>query len=336
MELSHLEERAILAIVVPCYNEGKILDLTIPALLQLMDKLVAEHGCNMKSFIVLVDDGSDDNTWDLIAIAAMRYPERLRGVRLVSNVGHQCALLSGLDYVTGKCDVALTIDADLQDDLEAIPAMVKEYRKGAELVLGVKRSRAADTWFKRKTALGYYKFMGWIGIYLVENHADCRLMSAKVLYNLRQFPESNLFLRGLLPLLHNRVATVSYDIAPRRKGVSKYSLARMLSLAWDGITSFSVIPIRLISIVGAILFLVSLFMTVFVLVGTMTGETPSEWTWVMLTAYLLGGLIMLSIGMVGEYVGKLLSEVKGRPRFLIDMIVGEGSTDGKNGEPGGG
>ena len=234
----------------PCYNEGEILELTIPRLLQLLDELLSGQQCSRESFVVLIDDGSSDNTWDLIAKYSADHPGRARGLRLACNVGHQGALLAGLDYVTGKCDAAVSVDADLQDDLAVIPAMLGEWRKGAELVLGVRESREVDTWLKRYTALGFYKLMKWMGVNLVENHADFRLMSSRALRNLQQFPETNLFLRGLAPLVHQRMATVTYKRAKRLAGETKYPLGKMFALAWNGITSFSVVPLRLVTFAG--------------------------------------------------------------------------------------
>ncbi len=225
-----------LAIVVPCYNEGEVLGITVPRLVSLIENLIVNHGCSTHSYIVLVDDGSRDDTWKLIAQATERHPGRLRGLRLACNVGHQGALLSGLDYVTGRCDAVISIDADLQDDLAAIPRMVEQFHQGSEIVLGVRVSRQVDTWFKRNTAAGFYKLMRLMGVDLLENHADFRLMSSAVLGNLRSFPEVNLFLRGLPPLLHRKISTVSYERAERQAGETKYPLHKMLSLAWNGIT----------------------------------------------------------------------------------------------------
>lgn len=312
----------VLALVVPCFNEGGILGMTVPRLLQLLDELGARDGSAQRSYMVLVDDGSTDNTWELIAAAAAAHPERVRGLRLAHNVGHQGALLAGLDYVTGKCDAAVSIDADLQDDLTVIPAMIEEWRKGVELVLGVRESREVDSWFKRNTALGFYRLMKGMGVDLVENHADFRLMSDRALHNLQQFPEVNLFLRGLTPMLHRRMAVVPYRRAERLAGETKYPLRKMLSLAWNGMTSFSVVPLRLISLAGFLVFLASLFMIAYAMAGLMAGKALPGWASVVVPLYLLGGLVMLSIGVVGEYVGKIFLETKRRPRFLIDTIVG--------------
>lgn len=317
------EPRGTLALVVPCYNEDEVLEITIPRLLQFLEELSAKRLCAEQSFVVMVDDGSSDNTWEVIAATAAHYPQRVRGLRLAHNVGHQGALLAGLDYVTGKCGAAVSMDADLQDDLTAIPAMIEEWRKGAELVLGVRESRETDTWFKRNTALGFYRLMKWMGVNLVENHADFRLMSDRALRNLHRFPESNLFLRGLMPLVHQRMAVVSYRRAGRLAGKTKYPLGKMLALAWNGITSFSVVPLHLVTFAGFLVFLTSLFMIAYAVIGLVTGSTLPGWASVVIPLYLLGGLIMLSIGVVGEYVGKLFLETKRRPRFLIDTIVGD-------------
>ena len=315
--------KPVLAIVVPCFNESEMLGITIPSLLQLLDELSADSVCARESFIVLVDDGSKDNTWELIAGAAAGSPGRIRGLRLACNVGHQGALLAGLDYVTGKCDAAVSMDADLQDDLSVISLMIEEWRKGAELVLGVRESREVDGWFKRNTAIGFYRLMKWMGVELVENHADFRLLSDRALHNLRQFPETNLFLRGLISMVHHQVATVTYKRARRLAGETKYPLRKMLALAWNGITSFSVVPLRLVTLAGFLVFLASLFMIAYAVIGLISGRTLPGWTSVVVPLYLLGGLVMLSIGVVGEYVGKLFLEAKRRPRFLIDGIVGE-------------
>jgi polyisoprenyl-phosphate glycosyltransferase len=321
---SRLERAVCLAIVVPCFNESEILGLTIPSILRLLEALVRDSHCTEDSYVVLVDDGSKDDTWRLIEEAARSDSRRVRGVRLASNVGHQGALLCGLDDVTGRCDVAVSIDADLQDDLAAIPKMLSKYREGAELVLGVRETREVDTWFKRNTALYFYRLMRWIGVNLVENHADFRLMSDRALRNLQQFTEYNLFLRALPPFLHRNVATVSYARAERVAGETKYTLGKMLGLAWSGITSFSVAPLRLISAIGALVFLASLGLVAFAVLGVINHRTLPGWASVVIPLYLLGGLLMLSIGVVGEYVGKLFMEVKRRPRYLVDDRVGAG------------
>ncbi|WGZ93710.1 MAG: glycosyltransferase family 2 protein [Candidatus Thiothrix putei] len=311
-----------IALVVPCYNESEMLPISIPKMVKVLDDLSASSNSSLSSFILLVDDGSRDTTWELIVQAVEQYPGCLRGIRLAANVGHQGALLCGLHQVIGYCDVAVSIDADLQDDLSAIHLMLEEYRRGAEIVLGVRESREVDTWFKRNTAMLFYKLMRWMRVDLVENHADFRLMSAKALQNLQRFPEKNLFLRGLPPLLHRKVSTVFYRRAERKAGVSKYPLRKMLALAWDGITSFSVIPLRLIALTGSVVFLLSLFMTLYALTSHWLGYAIAGWSSIVIPMYLLGGLLMLSLGVVGEYVGKVFLETKRRPIYIIDEWVG--------------
>jgi polyisoprenyl-phosphate glycosyltransferase len=313
--------RLRLAIVAPCYNEAEVLPISLPKLMVLLDELVSMHGCDPESYIVLVDDGSKDATWKLIESAARSNASRLVGIKLSRNAGHQYALMAGLTYATGKCDAVISIDVDLQDDLSALPRMIAAYRNGAEIVLGVKESRADDPFTKTLTALLFYKIMRWMGVDLIENHADCRLMSSRALNNLAQFPEYFIFLRGLQPLLHSSIETVSYKLTPRPAGESKYPLSKMLALAWNGITSFSIAPLRLISFVGALVFLISLALALSALLKAMTGETLPGWASITVPLYLLGGMLMLSIGIVGEYVAKIFLEVKRRPRYLIDAVA---------------
>lgn len=316
-----------LAIVVPCFNESEILGITIPRLQTLIEELVAKHNCSSESFVLFVDDGSRDDTWQQITKAAEGHLSLVRGLRLAHNVGHQAALLAGLDYVTDKCGAAVSIDADLQDDLAAIPKMIKEYRTGAEIVLGVRKKREVDGWFKRSTAIGFYRLMRIMGVDLVENHADFRLMSARALRNLSKFSECNLFLRALPTLLHKNTATVTYDRSQRLAGKSKYPLHKMISLAWNGITSFSVFPLRVVTCVGGIVFACSFVLAFYALIQTLRGITVTGWASVAVPLYMLGGLIVLSVGIVGEYIGKIFLEVKRRPRFLVDSITDEVDTN---------
>lgn len=310
-----------IAVVAPCYNEAEVLQISIPRLVALIRNLTENHNCSPDSFVVLVDDGSKDSTWELIESAAHAHPSTIRGVKLSKNAGHQNALVAGLTYVTGKCDAAISIDADLQDDLDALPKMIAEHRAGAEIVLGVKASRADDPFLKTLTATMFYRGMKWMGVELVENHADCRLMSARALENLAKFPEFVLFLRGLQPLLHGKISTVKYDLAPRPAGKSKYNIKKMLGLALNGITSFSITPLRMITWTGAIVFVVSLLFALTALIKALSGETLPGWASITVPLYLLGGLIMLSIGIAGEYIGKIYLEVKRRPRFLVDEVA---------------
>jgi polyisoprenyl-phosphate glycosyltransferase len=315
------DKRLKIAIVAPCYNEVEVLPSTIARLVVVIEDLVANHNCAPDSYVVFVDDGSRDRTWEIIAAAASQYPERVRGIRLSQNAGHQYALMAGLTYVTGICDAAISIDADLQDDLAALPRMVAKHRMGAEIVLGVKESRADDPLLKTFTAKAFYTAMRWLGVDLIANHADCRLMSSIALSNLAKFPEYFIFLRGLQPLLHKNIATVRYSLTPRLAGESKYPFRKMLALAWNGITSFSIAPLRLISCTGAVVFVVSLGFAVSALTKALSGETLPGWASITVPLYLLGGLLMLSIGTVGEYVAKIFLEVKRRPRYLVDEIA---------------
>lgn len=309
-----------LAFVVPCYNEEEILLTTIEALIAQLDRLIASSHCSSDSFIVLVDDGSRDGTWRLISEAARRPDGRVAGIRLATNCGHQHALVAGLDYVTDRCDASITIDADLQDDVGVIDQMIDSYRHGNELVLGVRSSREADTPFKRLSAGAYYKTLEVMGLNLVPQHADFRLMSSAAMRNFRLFPEYHLYLRGFPSLVHSRVDNVYYKRAPRMAGETKYSLVKMISLGWNGVTSFSTGPLRLISMVGAIVFTVSILFAIYAFVGWLRGHSVPGWASITVPMYALGGLIMLSIGIVGEYIGKIYGEVKRRPRYLIDTI----------------
>ena len=314
-------ENLTIAIVAPCFNEAEVLAISIPRLVALIGSLVAKHGCATDTYVVLVDDGSKDTTWAQISSAAREFPGTVRGIKLSRNAGHQNALVAGLTYVTGKCDAAISIDADLQDDLAALPLMIGEYRSGAEIVLGVKASRGSDPILKALSAAIFYKGMKWLGVDLIENHADCRLMSARALKNLLLFPEYVLFLRGLQPLIHSKISTVSYHLEPRLAGESKYPLKKMLALAWNGVTSFSIMPLRLITWAGAFVFVVSLVFALVAFANALNGRALPGWASITVPLYLLGGVLMLSVGIVGEYIGKIFLEVKRRPRFLIDEIV---------------
>jgi uncharacterized membrane protein len=238
------------------------------------------------------------------------------------NVGHQPALLAGLNYVTNKCSFSISIDADLQDDINVIPQMIQKHILGAEIVLGVRKKRVADTWFKRNSALIFYKILKILEVKLIENHADFRLISNSALKNLGNFNEYNLFLRGLVYFIHQNHEVVYYDRIERLAGSSKYTLVKMLSLAWNGITSFSIAPLRLISLVGVLVFIFSLFMIFYSLYGFFVNKTIPGWASVVVPLYFLGGVIIISIGVVGEYLGKIFLETKNRPRYLIDKVAG--------------
>lgn len=311
------------AFLVPCFNEEQALPATIRALVQKLAALSSAGMCRADSFIVLVDDGSLDDTWHIIEEAQTEYGARIIGICLSVNAGHQNALVAALDFATPRTDVSISIDADLQDSLDAVDDMLRSYRGGAEMVFGVRRSRDADTPFKRVTAGWYYRLMTALGVDMVQQHADYRLMSRAAMNNLQQFPEYHLFLRGLVKRLHNRVAVVEYDRVARTAGESKYTLRKMLSLAVRGVVSFSTAPLRAVSILGIVVFSVGIVLSLYAIAGGIAGHTVPGWASISAPLYALGGIIMLCIGILGEYVGKIYEQVKARPRYLIDKVVGD-------------
>lgn len=312
--------RPILAIVVPCYNEEAVLPETIRRLREQLVYLIDRGRIAPSSFMVLVDDGSTDSTWPIIAM----YHERdaaVRGLKLACNAGHQNALLSGLLRAKDTADCAITIDADLQDDVEAIEEFVERYREGCEIVYGVRAARREDTWFKRETAGMFYRLMRRMGTPVVENHADYRLMSARAIGQLAQYGEANLFLRGLIPQLGLRSSIVYYERRARFAGESKYPLRKMISFAWNGMTSFSVAPIRLVLGAGLSLFAASLLAAAYALYAHIRGAAVPGWTSMMLTAWFLGGVQLICLGVVGEYIGKIYKETKRRPRYFVEETL---------------
>lgn len=313
----------ILYLVVPCYNEEAVLPVTAERLLQVMDEL-GEKGtiCREKSRILFVNDGSADGTWGLIKEL---HEKNLMysGLCLAKNRGHQNALLAGLLEAKKYADAVISLDADLQDDINAIGAMMEQYQKGADIVYGVRSSRKKDTWFKRTTALGFYRFMKVLGVDIVYNHADYRLMSRRALEGLAEFREVNLFLRGLVPLIGYTSAVVEYERKERFAGESKYPLKKMLSFAFDGITSFSVKPIRFICALGVFIFSVSVLMLIYFLVIYWMGKTVAGWATIVISIWAIGGLQLLAVGVIGEYIGKVYLEVKRRPRYLIAEWLNE-------------
>lgn len=312
-------KKPILYIVVPCYNEEDCLDETARQLSKKIESLAGAKKISQDSRIVFIDDGSKDKTWDLIS----RNKQSVVGIKLAHNRGHQNALLAGLMYAKNHCDISISIDADLQDDINAIDKMIEEYSNGADIVYGVRSERKTDSWFKRSTAQGFYKIMSLLGVETVYNSADFRLMSKRSLEALSEYTEINLFLRGIVPTIGFKTSTVTYSRAKRFAGESKYPLKKMLNFAWDGISSFSTKPIRLILGLGVIVSFVSLVVLLYSLIMKMIGHTVDGWTFTVCSIWLLGGLQMFSLGVVGEYVGKIYSEVKHRPRYIIEKIVGE-------------
>lgn len=308
-----------LSIVVPCYNEEEVLPETNRRLLALLSRLSELQLTSVDSGVYYVDDGSKDATWPLIESLAVT-DTRVHGIKLSRNRGHQNALLSGLMSVEG--DAIVSIDADLQDDVSVIEAMVREFIGGAEVVYGVRDSRQTDTIFKRKTALLYYGLMKKMGVDLVHNHADFRLLGRRVVEALRQYGEVNMFLRGIVPLIGYRSATVKYDRAERFAGASKYPLRKMLTFAAEGITSFSIVPLRLITLFGFLVSGFSFAMIVFILYGKlMLNAVVPGWASSVVPIYFLGGIQLLSIGILGEYVAKIYLETKQRPRYFIEKSV---------------
>jgi len=309
-----------LSIVIPCYNEQDVLPITAAQLLVLMQGLMDSGKLSDKSRVYFVDDGSKDQTWQIIETLCSQNT-LFKGIKLSRNRGHQNALLAGLFMADG--DAVVSIDADLQDDLGAIEKMVDAYAHGYEIVYGVRSKRETDTLFKRLSAEGFYSFMHIMGVDIVHNHADYRLLSKRVLEHLKEFNETNLFLRGMIPMLGFSSTTVYYERAERFAGESKYPLKKMLSFAWDGITSLSVVPLRLITAIGLIIFLLSSAMSVWVVfIKLFTNQAVSGWASTVLPIYFIGGIQLLSIGIVGEYIGKIYLETKSRPRFIIEKTVG--------------
>ena len=283
--------------------------------------LQAQGKISDRSRVMFVNDGSSDDTWPIISRLHEEDPDVFSGVNLSRNRGHQNALLAGLLTAVNYADMIISMDADLQDDINAVDAMVDHYHEGYEVVYGVRSKRDTDTFFKRFTAEGFYKVMKALGVDIVFNHADYRLMSRRAVEGLAQFGEVNLFLRGIVPQIGYKWTTVTYERAERFAGESKYPLKKMLAFAADGITSFSVKPIRMVFSLGVVVFLVSLVMLLYALVSKLMGHTSAGWTSLMGSIWLIGGIQLLSLGVIGEYVGKIYSETKARPRFIIEQVL---------------
>lgn len=307
----------IVYLVIPCYNEEEVLPETNRRLTEKMNTMMAQGLADEKSRILYVDDGSRDKTWSLIQEYHQANPV-VRGIKLAHNRGHQNALLAGLMTAMQDCDCAISLDADLQDDVDAIDEFVKKYLDGCDVVYGVRNKRDTDTFFKRFTAEGFYKVMKMLGADIVFNHADYRLMSRRALEGLSEYREVNLFLRGIVPLIGYRSDYVYYDRHERFAGESKYPLKKMLSFAMDGITSFSVKPLKMISNLGILLSILSVLGLIYALISYFTNNAVAGWTAIVSSIWLLGGIQLLCVGMVGTYVGKIYSEVKARPRFRIE------------------
>ena len=320
------ETKPTVYLVIPCYNEEEVLAVTVEKLTQKLDAMGRAGLANEHSRMLLVDDGSKDRTWEIITRLNRENPY-VEGVKLAHNRGHQNALLCGLMTAMPLCDCAISLDADLQDDVDALDQFVQKYKEGCDVVYGVRNKRETDTWFKRTTAEGFYKVMKLLGVDVVFNHADYRLMSRRALEGLAEYKEVNLFLRGMVPLIGYRSDYVYYDRHERFAGESKYPLKKMISFALDGISSFSVKPLKLISNFGILVSVLSVVGLLYALVSYFMGLTVSGWTAIVCSIWLLGGLQMLCLGVVGGYIGKIYSEVKARPRYRVESFLKNGGKE---------
>lgn len=317
-----------LYLVIPCYNEEEVLPETSRQLLEKMNSLMQKGKISEKSRIVFVNDGSKDRTWEIIEELHQQNPI-YQGVKLSRNKGHQNALLAGLMTVKEHCDMTISLDADLQDDIDAIDEMVDKYYEGCDVVYGVRNARDTDTFFKKFTAEGYYKCMKKLGADVVFNHADYRLMSRRALDGLESFKEVNMFLRGVVPMIGYKSDVVYYARKERFAGESKYPLKKMLAFAWEGITSLSTKPIRMITTLGIVIFIISLIMLIYSLISYICGSAITGWTSTIVSIWAIGGLQLFAIGMIGEYIGKVYLETKARPKFIVDQYLSDDSDSDK-------
>lgn len=309
-----------LAIVSPCYNEEEMLEVSAGKLLELLDAMTADGKVSSDSFILYVNDGSEDATWSIIDKLHGK-DSRVCGISLAHNVGHQNAIMAGMMTARGMVDGVVTIDADLQDDIKCIPQMVDLYAQENEVIYGVKVSREADPVLKRFSAQAFYKLQESMGVQTVYNHADFRFMGKRALDGLAQFEERNIYLRGIIPLIGYKSSTVDDVISGREAGKSKYTLRKMLNLAFDGITSFSIRPVQIITIIGTIMLILALAMLVYVIVSRIMGHYVPGWSSLMLSVWFIGSVLTISIGIVGTYIGKMYMEVKHRPRYIVDQSL---------------
>ncbi len=310
-----------LAIVVPCYNEEEVLKIASEALRGVLEDLAGKGKIAADSFILFVNDGSKDRTWELIEEEHAAHPKQVCGVKLAGNVGHQFALTAGLLTAKDMSDVTVSIDADLQDDISVIEEMIDKFHEGCDIVYGVRRERKTDSFFKRTTAQAFYRLMDLMGVKTVYNHADFRLMSKRAVEEFSKYRETNLFLRGMIPLIGYRTDQVYYDRRERVAGKSKYPLKKMVALAFNGISSFSTKPISMILGLGVFIILISFIALVYALISYFSGHVVPGWTSLILSIWFLGGLQLLAIGLVGQYIGKVYIEVKQRPRYNIEKIL---------------
>ncbi len=310
-----------LAIVVPCYNEEEMLNITSSALRAVLEDLIAKGKIADDSFVMFVDDGSKDRTWEFIEQEHQNHKQQVRGVKLARNVGHQFALTAGLLTAKDMGDVTVSIDADLQDDVNVIEEMIDKFHAGCDIVYGVRKERKTDTFFKRNTAQLFYKLMNSLGVKTVYNHADFRLMSKRAVEEYAKYTETNLFIRGIVPLLGYRTDNVYYDRKERVAGESKYPLKKMIALAFNGISSFSIKPISMIIGIGFLMIAISIIAAIYALISYFTGQVVPGWTSLILSIWFIGGIQLLAIGLVGQYIGKIYIEVKNRPRYNVEKIL---------------
>ena len=315
------EKTPILYIVVPCFNEQEVLPVSHEKLMALIKDMGDQGFIDGKSKLLYVDDGSRDDTWRLIE-GFVEKSQQVAGVRLAANSGHQNALMAGLAAAVEHADAVVSIDADLQDDINVIPQMVEKHAEGCDIVFGVRKERKADSWFKRTTAAMFYKLMKRLGASTVNNHADYRLMSRRAVLSLLDYHERNLFIRGIVTKLGYKTDTVYYDRTARMAGESKYPFRKMVNFAIDGITSFSVKPVRLVFTVGVVFLVIALIMLIYVLCAYFMGRAVSGWPSLILSVWLVGAFILIGLGIIGEYVGKIYTEVKNRPRYNVDTTIG--------------
>ncbi len=309
-----------LVIIVPCYNEEEILNWSSEQLLNTLNSLIDSNTVSKDSKILFVNDGSKDNTWNIIKDLVAK-DKHFCGINLAGNVGHQNALLAGIEATKDEFDASVTIDADLQDDVNSIKGMLNAYSEGADIVYGVRSDRTSDTFFKRFTAQGFYKLMAFLGVDTVYNHADYRLMSSRAMAELCRYKERNIFLRGIMPKIGYKTAKVFYERKERMAGESKYPLKKMLAFAWDGITSLSIKPITFIMSLGLGVVIISLIAFAYIFISKIIKDTASGWASIMASVWLLGGLQLFAIGIIGQYIGKTYIESKERPRYNIEEYL---------------
>lgn len=309
-----------LIIVVPCYNEESVLPETTRELSSILLQMIEKRLISQSSRILYVNDGSRDRTWELITQFHQENPF-ICGINLSGNVGHQNALMAGLETAKDMGEAIVSIDADLQDDINVIPEMVIKYQEGNDIIYGVRKERKTDTWFKRVSAQAFYKLMAKLGVKTVYNHADFRLMSRRSVEQLCCYRERNLFIRGIVPLLGYNTTCVYYDRSERKAGESKYPLKKMVGLAIDGITSFSIKPVRALVFIGLCFLLIAVGILIYVLIALLSGKAVSGWASIMLSIWFIGGCLLLGLGIVGEYIGKIYLEVKDRPRFIVEKTL---------------